>query len=44
MKKIYTEAELEIINLLGADIITASGGGNNTTGDNDFDASDDKWG
>lgn len=27
MKKFYVEAELEVINLLNADIITASGGG-----------------
>lgn len=39
MKKIYIEAELEIVNLLSADIITTSGGNSDeyfgeTEGDN----------
>lgn len=37
MKKVYTPVELEVINLLDADIITASGNVNNN-GDNDVDA------
>ena len=43
MKKIYIEAELEVINLLNADIITASGNTGNdvsggpSEGDNIFD-------
>ena len=32
MKKIYIEAELEVIDLLNADIVTASGGNNNHFG------------
>ncbi len=40
MKKIYVEAELEVIDLLNADIITTSGGGSisggPSSGDNDF--------
>ena len=39
MKKTYVEAELEIINLLNADIITTS-----TDGDNDQDTGSDSWG
>lgn len=42
MKKIYIEAELEVIDLLNADIITASGDtapGNGVYGDNDGDTS-----
>ena len=42
MKKIYIEAELEVIDLLNADIVTASGGNNNhfgQFGDNEEDGS-----
>lgn len=45
MKKIYVEAELEVINLLGADIITASGGnpGYVVTPDGDTDTDVGGW-
>ena len=39
MKKFYVEAELEVVDLLNADIITTSGG----EGDNEGDTSD-LWG
>lgn len=47
MKKIYIEAELEVIDLLNADIITASGANNDPfsgSGDHDVDfGGDEPW-
>ncbi len=45
MKKIYVEAEIEVINLLNADIITASGAkpGHNITDTGDTDANMGGW-